>query len=126
MGRSIAVTLVLLAAGFIGIQHASAQADTVAMSATVNGHNIVAATGSQPLRLDPGGPVDIVVAVTNHSGQAVDIRQVEFAGHVLGLNFFTYATSVDLTVQPGKTDALRYRLDLTGLRGRRRASSALI
>ena len=35
----------------------------------------------------------------------------------MGLNFFTYATSVDFTVPAANSDTFHYRLDLTGLRG---------
>jgi len=117
MRKSIAVALALLAWAFIAIQQAVARADVVTVSATVNGQDASAASASQPLRLQPGEPVDIAIEVTNHGSEAVDIRQVEFAGRVLGLNFFTYATSIDVAVAPGARDTVRYRLDLTGLKG---------
>src|SRR5262249_46321242 len=94
---------------------AAAQADAVAMSATVNGRDIATTTTKDPLRLVPGDSVDVAVALTNNTDKVVDVRRVVLRGRVLGLTFFTYASSVDLTVAPGAKGVLNYRLDLTDL-----------
>jgi hypothetical protein len=117
MRRTIGVVIVMLFCSLAGIDTAAAQSDGVTASATVDGHNVNAADGSQPVRLRPGEPTDVVIELTNRGGTPVGVKQVELAGRVLGLNFFTYATTVDFTVQPFSHDTLRYRLDLIGLRG---------
>jgi hypothetical protein len=87
------------------------------MTAKVNGEDVSGASASQPLRLNPGEAVTVDVMLTNGGGDAVDVRRVELAGRVVGLSFFSYATTVNLTVGPGETDSLRYSLDLIGLDG---------
>jgi hypothetical protein len=115
MRKAIAVLAAVLFCSLAGIHTAAAASDSVAASVTVNGHN--PSDRSEPVRLRPDEPVDVVITLTNHGGAPVSVKQVELTGRVLGLSFFTYATSVDFTVQPGSRDTLRYRLDLTGLHG---------
>jgi hypothetical protein len=117
MSKTIASLLALLACLWLGTPIAAAQAGAVTMAASVNGQDVGAATPSEPLRLDPGHAVDVAVVITNHGAEAVTVRQLEFAGHVLGLTFFNYSTSVDFSVAPGTTDTFHYRLELTGLKG---------
>lgn len=69
------------------------------------------------MRLEPGKPVDVAVVVTNQGSTPVVIQDVELGGRVLGLSFFSYATTVNHTIAPGATDTLRYRLNMTGLSG---------
>ena len=115
MRKLTAVFIALLVWGVLGAGPAAAQADTVNMSATVNGRDIATATADDPLRLAPDDSVDVAVAVTNNTDKAVDIRRVVLRGRVLGLTFFTYASSVDFTVAPGSAGRFNYRLDLTDL-----------
>lgn len=117
MRKYIAAALTLITWAFIAIQDAAALADGVTTSAIVNGQDAAAASAGHPVRFQPGEPLDVAIEVTNHGSEAIEITQVEFAGRVLGMNFFTYATSVDLRVESGTSQTLRYRLDLTGLRG---------
>lgn len=115
--KSIAALIALFACAFVGIPAAVAQPTGVSLSATVNGQDVGAASRSDPLRLDPGESVEVAVELTNNGHVAVSLRRVELAGRVLGLTFFSYATTVALTVEPGSTDTLRYQLDLIGLEG---------
>jgi hypothetical protein len=115
MSRLVVALVALLAWAFIGTP--AAQAATVTMSATVNGHDVAGAGASEPLRLEPGQSVEVAIELTNQGTEPIDVRRVELAGHVLGLSFFSYATTVNFGVAPGATDTLRYRLDLTGLDG---------
>jgi hypothetical protein len=117
MTRTVAMLIALVVCAFVGTGSAAAQTDSVTMKATVNGQDVGSASGSEPLRLDPDGWADVAVTLTNSGGEAVSVRRVDLAGRVLGLTFFSYATSVDLTVAPGATDTLRYRLDLSDLAG---------
>lgn len=115
--KSLGALLVVLTAVLVGAPSAAAQHDGLEMSATINGHDVGAASSGDPLRLEPGQSVEVVLELTNRSSQAVDLRRVELAGHVLGLTFFNYSTAVGMTVAPGAVDTLRYRLDLYGLDG---------
>jgi hypothetical protein len=96
---------------------ADAQSDSVSVTATANGQDVASADSGNPLRLEPGTPVDIAVVVTNRGSTPVVVQDIELGGRVLGLSFFSYATTVDHTVAPGATDTVRYRLNLTGLSG---------
>jgi hypothetical protein len=114
----IAAVIALLVCAFVGSAVATAAPpEKVTMTATINGQDVGAASAGNPVRLHPGESVTIAVELTNHGTEAVDIRRVELAGRVVGLTFFSYATSVQFTVQPGAKDTLRYQLDLTGLEG---------
>ncbi|MGW4356261.1 hypothetical protein ACWELJ_29655, partial [Nocardia sp. NPDC004582] len=84
---------------------------------TLDGRAIGGADAGNPVRLDPKKVSLVVVEVTNKSSSSVSIRRVDLAGHVLGLNFYSYSTTVELTVGAGKTEKLTYRLDPAGLDG---------
>lgn len=116
MGRQwIAAAMITLAAGFAGAAVAQAANDPVTATATVNGQDVGSATSAAPLRLEPGTPANVAVEVTNNGSEAAVIKRVELAGNVLGLSFFRYVASTELTVQPGTTGTLSYPLDLTDL-----------
>ncbi|MFX0573622.1 hypothetical protein [Nocardia nepalensis] len=110
-----ALLLGMLAALFAA--QAAARPRGVDMSATIDDHDIAETSDAKPLRLHPNSAVSMAIALTNNTDAAVHIRRVDLAGHVLGLNFFSYSTAVELSIAPGKSDALKYRLDLTGLDG---------
>ncbi|MFC9997058.1 hypothetical protein [Nocardia sp. NPDC127526] len=90
---------------------------SVSATATMDGRAIAGANAQNPVRLDPAKVSEVTVEITNGSANPVTIRRVDLAGHVLGLNFFSYSTSVELTVAAGKTEQLTYRLDPAGLGG---------
>ncbi|WP_157554806.1 hypothetical protein [Nocardia crassostreae] len=90
---------------------------SVSATATMDGRAIAGANAQNPVRLDPAKVTEVTVEITNGSANPVTIRRVDLAGHVLGLNFFSYSTSVELTVAAGKTEKLTYRLDPAGLDG---------
>jgi hypothetical protein len=96
---------------------AAAAPQGVDMSATIDERDIADTSAAEPLRLQPNSTIRVAIALTNNSDGALHIRRVDLAGHVLGLTFFSYSTTVELTIAPGKSDALKYRLDLTGLEG---------
>lgn len=117
MVAMVAMVVAMAVCALFGAGTATAQTGAVTMSATVNGQDVATANGSEPLRLEPDGWADVAVKLTNSGAEAVDVRRVNLSGRVLGLTFFSYATTVDLTIAPGATDTLRYRLDLTDLDG---------
>ncbi|MFD0363921.1 hypothetical protein ACFQZZ_20920 [Nocardia sp. GCM10030253] len=111
-----AVSIGLLA-GLFGAASAAAKPSGIDMSATIDDRDVVGTTAQEPIRLDPHSTIRIVIALTNNTSTPLDIRHVDLAGHVLGLTFFAYSTAFELTVAPGKSETLRYQLDLTGLQG---------
>jgi hypothetical protein len=121
MSRSSAVIIsmcvTLLVAVLTTTAPAGAQPGTVSVSASVNGHDVTAADANTPLRLQPDQSVDLAISLTNNTSQAVNVRRVVLDGRVLGLSFFSYASTVALDVAPGGRGALHYPLDLTGLQG---------
>ncbi|GAB2546282.1 hypothetical protein [Nocardia heshunensis] len=110
----LAVFLVLTVVFAAGPAHAAGE---VSAKATIDGRAIAGASADNPVRLDPKKVVPVVVEVTNPTANSVSIRRVDLAGHVLGLNFYSYSTTVELTVGAGKTEKLTYRLDPAGLDG---------
>ncbi|WP_085998500.1 hypothetical protein [Nocardia vinacea] len=95
----------------------AAKPQGVDMSATIDDHDIADTSATEPLRLQPNSTIRVAIALTNNSDGALHIRRVDLAGHVLGLTFFSYSTAVELIIAPGRAEALKYRLDLTGLEG---------
>ena len=116
MHKVIALVIAMLFCAFAGMSTAAAQSG-VSASATINGHNVNGSNASDPVQLRPGKPADVAIELTNDGSTPVQVTEVELAGRVLGLSFFTYATTVDFAVQPGSRETLRYQLNLTGLRG---------
>jgi hypothetical protein len=109
--------VVLAAATFlIGAPDAHAQDAPVSMHATVDGHEVVLGANAQPIPLYPDRTIDVVVDVTNHGKDPIEIGSVQLVGRVLGLTFFGFATGVDLTVPPGAGGTVHYQLDLSDLK----------
>lgn len=96
---------------------ATARPDGVDMSANFDGHDIADTSVEEPLRLEPDSTVRVAIELSNKTGSPVEIRHVDLAGQVLGLTFFSYSTAVELTIPPGGSESLRYRLELRGLQG---------
>lgn len=109
--------VLLVIAGLLGTAPAAAAPDNVTMSATIDDLDIAKATAGEPIRLDPDGAIRVGIGLTNNTDAPVDIRRVELAGEVLGLTFFAYSTTVQLTLAPGKSESLSYQLELDGLAG---------
>ncbi|HYZ68426.1 MAG TPA: hypothetical protein VE666_11605, partial [Mycobacterium sp.] len=101
----------------LGTPTAAAEPGAVSVAATVNGQNVAGNTATRPLPLDTNGPADVAVMIINRGAQPVEIRGIELSGRVLGLTFFSYITAVDITVAPGSTGTVNYRLELTKLSG---------
>lgn len=114
--RAVWPVLLLIVLAWPAAQ-ADARPDQVDMSANFDGRDIAGTTADKPLRLEPDSTVRVAIELTNNTSAPLEIRHVDLAGHVLGLTFFSYSTAVELTIAPGKSDSLRYRLELRGLAG---------
>ncbi|MFI6867522.1 hypothetical protein [Nocardia sp. NPDC050406] len=112
-GMLVAALLVVFAVG----GGTAAAADGVTATATLDGEPLLGANASDPIRLDPSEVAQITVEITNGTGESISVRRADLTGHVLGLNFFSYSTAVEMTIAAGKTEKLTYRLDAAGLDG---------
>src|SRR5262245_58119348 len=118
MPRVVAALVIALAFGLVVVPSAAADSrGLVVTSATVGGQDVASTNWGAPLRLVPGDFVDVEVQVVNHGDQAVHIRRTDLSGRVLGLVCFSYLVPLDVSVAPGATETLRYRLELIGLDG---------
>ncbi|MFB7717697.1 hypothetical protein [Nocardia sp. NPDC056100] len=116
--RALAGALaVFLSAAVLFGPAAAFAADGVRANASIEGRAIAGADARNPVRLDPAKVSQVTVEVVNGTAKPVTVRRVDLAGHILGLNFFSYSTSVELTVAAGKSGKLTYRLDPAGLDG---------
>lgn len=86
-------------------------------SVAVDGRDVGTATSNRPLRLRPGRALPVLVRLSATGSEPVEVRDVKIEGRVLGLAFFTYATQVDLSAQPGTPDERRYDINLIDLKG---------
>ncbi|RZL84959.1 MAG: hypothetical protein EOP32_01545 [Rhodococcus sp. (in: high G+C Gram-positive bacteria)] len=109
----VCVTLLFALFGF-SASLASA-AEPVDVVAVINGQDAAFADQQHPIRLDPANPAQVALTVTNNTAEPVDVAGVDFSGHVVGLSFFAFHTSVGLTVAPGETGTLDFSLELSEL-----------
>lgn len=116
--RAWLIALVVAVLAAVGLAPAATAAvEGVQVSATVNGQDVAGADQDHPVRLDPQSLAQVNIGLTNGSAEPVDVAAVDLTGHVLGLSYFSYQTSVAVTVAPGETQTLAYSLDLSGLDG---------
>ncbi|CAM4514578.1 hypothetical protein NONI108955_39795 [Nocardia ninae] len=115
--RAVVWPVLLLIALLWPAAQAGAKPDGVDMSANFDGRDIAGTSVEKPLRLEPDSTVRVAIELTNNTSEPLEIRHVDLAGRVLGLSFFSYSTAVELTIAPGKSESLRYRLELRGLAG---------
>ena len=118
MRRVVAALVIALSFGFMVVPSAAADSGgLVVTSATVGGQDVASTNLGPPLRLVPGEVVDVELRVANNGNHAAHIRRADLSGRVLGLVFFSYLVPLDVSVAPGATETVRYRLELIGLDG---------
>jgi hypothetical protein len=93
------------------------QPGAVEVSAAIGGRDTDQSSSMNPIRLDPAERPEVALSIVNNTSEPVTVTSVEITGTVVGLTFFAFNSSVNLTVTPGETAALRYPLDLAGLAG---------
>ena len=84
-------------------------------TATIDGRSVKTTSTSDPIRLTPAEPVEVVVRVENRSSSPVSARYVRLKGGVLGLKFYVFTTTADLQAAPGADDARTFTIDLLDL-----------
>jgi hypothetical protein len=112
-----AVVALTLGIGLLAAVPASASTNGVSLVTTIGGQPVAGSSASNPVKLYPGRPADIDIEVINATEQPITVAQVALNGTVVGLTFYAYDTTVNLTVGPHRATHLRYALDLTGLDG---------
>jgi hypothetical protein len=115
--RLAAAVIVLLLAVLAGPVDPASGADGVSLEAAIDGRLVAQSGERDPIRLRPKALATLDLRVTNTGSRAVEVRTVRLDGHVMGLTFFAYDTSVAFTVAPGATEARTFSLDLVGLGG---------
>jgi hypothetical protein len=102
----------------LGLAGASAAASSsVQLKTTIDGTSVAGSSAAHPVTLRPNRPAEVDIEVTNEGTSDVTLSSVSLTGVVAGLTFFSYQTSVNLTLGPSQSTHLRYSLDLTGLDG---------
>jgi hypothetical protein len=116
MRRFVTALVIALSFGFMVVPLAAADSGgLVVTSATVGGQDVASTNWGAPLRLVPGEFVDVELRVANNGNHAVHIRRADLSGRVLGLVFFSYLVPLDVSVAPGATETMHYRLELIGI-----------
>jgi hypothetical protein len=89
----------------------------VTVNGTINAQPLATSSQSNPVRLYPLRPADIVLTVHNHSSRPVRVATVRLSGEVMGLTFFAFDNSVAFTVPAFHSVTNRYSIPLVGLNG---------
>jgi len=97
---------------------ASARAPgSVSASATIGGADIAHSSTVHPIHLYPRRATKVRLVVSNRTSSPVTIQSVDISGQVVGLSFFSFDTSVYLSVPARSTARLSFVLDLSSLSG---------
>jgi hypothetical protein len=115
--RLAAVAVVLVAVVGLSSALPAGAATALRLDARIDGRSVEHSSAAHPIRLSPNRPANVDLQVTDTGTTTVRLSSVNLNGVVVGLTFFSYQTSVNLTLQPGQSTHLRYALDLTGLDG---------
>lgn len=112
----IAVILLLSALGWgVTAGHAAADPGHVTLRATIAGSEFTGSGSRNPVILHPGQTVNVVVQINNSTARPVEVTQIDLRGGVLGMDFFIYSTTADVTVPASTTREATYPLKMVGL-----------
>ena len=106
--------LLFLSAGAMTSAGASS---AVTLTGSINGQPLSTSSQSNPVRLYPLRPTNIVVTVHNDTSSPVHVATVRLSGEVIGLTFFAFDNSVAFTVPPSSSATNRFSIPLVGLSG---------
>jgi len=101
-----------LSAGLcVGQAEAAAPSGMLRLDARLDGRLV----GDERLVIDPARAAEVMITVSNGSGDPVRVTTVRLTGAALGLTLFGYDTAVAFDVQPGATVTWSFPLDTAGL-----------
>jgi len=105
VGVAPAVAVVVLVVVTFGSPSAArADGGSVAVDGSINGQSLAGAGAGSPVVVQPLGPTDIRVRVTNDGDQSVAVGRVRISGRALGLSVVGLDLSYEpTTVRPGQT-----------------------
>ena len=112
----VLVPVLVASLGLVGARRAAAST-SVQLHTTIDGRSVEGSSAAHPVTLRPNRPAQVDIEVTNNGSGDVTLSTVSLTGVVAGLTFFSYQTSVNLTLGSSQATHLRYALDLTGLDG---------
>lgn len=101
----------------IGSPSRAGAASAVTVHGTINGQALATSSQSNPVRLYPLRPANIVLTVRNGTARPVRVATIRLSGQVMGLTFFAFDNSVAFTVPAFHSVTNRYSIPLVGLNG---------
>ena len=116
LGALVLLLVASLSLGLSGAQ-AAAASTSVQLKTTIDGKAVAGSSAAHPVTLRPNRPAQVDIEVTNNGSSDVTLSSVSLTGVVAGLTFFSFQTSIALTLGSSQSTHLRYSLDLTGLDG---------
>jgi hypothetical protein len=121
-GRRVTAMVCVLAVGPLlflsaGAMTSAGASSGVSLVGRINGQPLSTSSESNPVRLYPLRPANIVVTVHNETSSSVHVATVRLSGEVIGLTFFAFDNSVAFTVPPYHSVTNRYSIPLVGLNG---------
>jgi hypothetical protein len=112
-GAGFAILLLVSAAGASAVAAERAAHEVAAWTVKIDGQDVSRYNTDRPLNLSPGRPADVLVRLSNASGQRTrSVRSVRLESRILRLTFVSYETEVDLKAPPGGSDTRHYRISL--------------
>ncbi len=90
-------------------------AQSIDVTAEINGRDISTADSTNPIALDPRTETSLVLTLRNAGSRTEDIRFVRLEGRALGLTFLTYDLGIRTTLKPGEQTTIDTKLDFFDL-----------
>jgi len=112
--RALAIVLLSVVA-VLGAAPPAGAAETLDVSAEINGRDIAGADGDSPIELDPTQAVPITITLRNAGNRVEEVRFVRLEGKALGLTFLTYDLGMRTSLAPGEETTFEADLDFFDL-----------
>lgn len=100
---------------FITACSGSSGTGVVRFEALAGSTPLVESSPSDPIKLDPGEPLEMTLLLANVTSIPIDVASIELEGRLLGLQFVSSRTGVDETILPGEERLIRFPIDLHGI-----------
>jgi hypothetical protein len=98
---------------FLALGPVAGAADPLQVTVSIDGAAVKGSGTKVALR--PTANAIVELTLVNNGANDVTIRSMHLDGHVMGLLFYSYQTSVSIKVARGATETRRFGLDLTTL-----------